>query len=159
DFRRAIWGDDTPPPWGIPQVQPEQIRMYAFAALAAGYRGLGFAADAELTAEAGRARRYESALVKAEGDLVEALIPLRTDPIPLLPAFPPDEKPKITYNPLGNSGGMNPRQKTQKIKETKPHESVKVASITTKDGLGRVLLVADFATKGQFQPPQMALNE
>ena len=46
---RNIWGDDTPPSWGTPPVQPEQLRHDDLPGLAAGYRGLGFKGDADLT--------------------------------------------------------------------------------------------------------------
>ena len=39
----AIWGEGvSPPAWGCPLVQPEQLRMYTYIALAAGYRGIGY---------------------------------------------------------------------------------------------------------------------
>src|SRR6185503_9266953 len=90
EFRWAIWGRDVPPTWGDPRVLPEQIRMYAYAALSAGYRGLGYWADEELTTEAGAARAYEIALVHAEVQLIESIIAQGADPIPLLKTFPPD---------------------------------------------------------------------
>ena len=49
EFQRNVWGDDTPPAWGVPVVQPEQLRVYTFVALAAGYRGIGFRGNADLT--------------------------------------------------------------------------------------------------------------
>ncbi len=33
---RNIWGDDTPPAWGTPPVQPTQLRQMTYLSLAAG---------------------------------------------------------------------------------------------------------------------------
>jgi hypothetical protein len=158
-FREAVWGRDTPPSWGDPQVLPEQIRMYAFAALAAGYRGLGFLGDDTLTSPAGRARRYEIALVKAELDLIESIIARGTDPIQLLPVFPPDRKVQIQYSAFNTMGMMSRQQKDQKVEETLAHPSMRAASIVTRDGRSRLLLVADYPYAGQWQPTQMAIND
>jgi hypothetical protein len=161
-FRRAIWGDDQAPTWGAPRVQPEQLRLETYAALAAGYRGIGFLADANLTRPPGRPLLSEMALLRAEIDLVETIIARAPGPIPLLSAYPPDVEVPIVYNSLGNSGGVNSaanRQTTQtQPRETQPSESIRAASIGTRDNKGRLLLITDFAPGAQWTPPQMALN-
>ncbi len=48
-YQESIWGTDTPPSWGMPRVQPEQIRVSTYAALAAGCRGICYRADSDLT--------------------------------------------------------------------------------------------------------------
>ncbi|MBX6313102.1 MAG: hypothetical protein IRY99_09350, partial [Isosphaeraceae bacterium] len=156
----VIWGRGEVPAWGYPRVQPEQIRLYTYAALAAGYRGIGFWGDAELGREAGRARRYEMALLNAEIDLVESIIARGADPILLQDTWPPDPQQPIIYNPLGNAGGFTSlRSKNQKLKETPPNLTIKAARIATRDHRGCLLLVADYALGAQFQPPQMAAND
>ncbi|MEO6809132.1 MAG: hypothetical protein ABI353_08455, partial [Isosphaeraceae bacterium] len=158
-FRIAVWGRDVPPPWGSPQVQPEQVRLYAYTALAAGYRGLAYEGDADLTRDPGKARRLEIALLQAEMDLIEPIIAEGADPIVLLPTFPPDPKPVVQFNTLGIAGGMNStRQRDAKKAETPAHPTIKAAAITTKDG-GRLLIVNDYAAGAQWQPPQMALYD
>lgn len=158
-FQRNIWGQSSPPEWGVPQVQPEQLRIYVYAALAAGYRAIGIEADASLTTETGRALRAEIAILRAEIALVESVIARGADPIAALPAYPPDVIPPIVYNPLGIAGGLGGRQKTQVLPETPAHPSIKVASIGTRDGRSRLLVVGDFAGNAQWQPPQMAVND
>jgi hypothetical protein len=166
--RSAVWGVDTPPPWGDARVQPEQVRLAAYAALMAGYRGLAFRADAGLTRDSGRANLYEMALLNAEVDLVQSILAKGAEPIIALPTFRPDPKPYVIFNPnasmgssLGRSGSAsNPLNPQRTIfPETKPHESIKAASIPALDGRGRLLLIADLAPGGQWQPPQSALND
>src|SRR5207248_2755322 len=72
NVRTNIWGEDVPPAWGIPQVQPEQLRLMTYMALAAGYRGLGFLGDADLTRPAGQALLIELAFLNEEIDLCES---------------------------------------------------------------------------------------
>lgn len=158
-FKVNIWGQSTPPEWGVPQVQPEQLRLYMYAALAAGYRAIGVEADASLTTEAGRSLRAEIALVRAEIALVEGIIARGTDPISSPPAYPPDVVPPIVYNPLGIAGGVGGRQKTQILPETAEHPTIKVAGIGSRDGRSRLLVVGDYAGNAQWQPPQMAIND
>ena len=54
------------------------------------------------------------------------------------------------------STGLTPRTPTPK--EFPPHPTIKAAAITTKDRRGTLLLVADYAKYGQYQPPQAAFN-
>ena len=71
---RNIWGDDPPPSWGTPPVQPEQFRLMTYLALAAGYRGLVYSGRRGFDAfrRAGRALWIEMCFLNLEIDLCEA---------------------------------------------------------------------------------------
>ncbi len=153
ELQQAVWGQDVPPGWGWAQVQPEQIRLNAFAALSAGYRGLGFRADAELTREAGQARLIEMALLNAEIDLIESVVALGNDPIRFWPVFP--GPPKQRLEPF--AGVYEFRENEQD--ETQPFETIKAAAFETPDKRGTLLLIADYANGSQFQPPKLAQEE
>ncbi|WP_076349805.1 hypothetical protein [Paludisphaera borealis] len=89
-LRRNIWGDEPPPAWGVPRVLPEQLRLMTYLALSAGYRGLGFQGDADLTRPAGRPLLIEMAVLNMEIDLVESILANAGVSIPLYPVFDPD---------------------------------------------------------------------
>ena len=159
---RNTWGQDAPPPWGKPQVQPEQIRMQAYAALAAGYRALGFRADSEITSESGQPRLMEMALLNAELEIVEPILARGAEPIQFWPTFEKDPDVLLIYNTNGAGAGQGSSRAsplTKPQKEVAPHPSIKCASIPTADGRGKLLLVADFAGGSQYQPPQMGVND
>ncbi len=161
-LRTSVWGFDAPPAWGWPRVQPEQLRIYAFAALSAGYRGLAFRADAELTRASGQARLYELTLLIAQIRLLEAILARSSDPIAQWPAFPPDPKPVLVYNSTGMAGGfsqMGRNGNQTKFDEVKAHPEIKVTSIDTADTRSKLLLVNAFAQGGQWQPGQMAVRD
>ena len=92
---RNIWGDNTPPAWGIPPVQPEQLRLMTYLALSAGYRGLGFLGDADLTSNdgPGRALWIEMSFLNLEIDLCEQILAENDMAIPLYNVFDPDPLP------------------------------------------------------------------
>jgi len=168
EVHQAVWGFDVPPAWGIARVQPEQVRLCAYAALAAGYRGLGFKSDAELTRASGRAMLIELALLNAELDLFESIIAGGFDPIPLIPTFPPDPPLVIVYTSPGTMGSRNQpgaagatslKQMAKIRPEMKPHPSISAAVISTLDKRSKLLLVADLSAGAQWQPPQMAIND
>ncbi len=52
--RSRSGGPTTRRRWGQPRVQPEQIRIATYAAIAAGCRGICFRADSDLTRDVGR---------------------------------------------------------------------------------------------------------
>lgn len=149
---RNIWGEEPGPDWGTPRVQPEYVRMATFRALAAGYRGIVFRGDADLTRQAGRALIIEMAILNEEIDLFESIIAQGNDPIEPLRAFRPEEKIEIAG---GGLGGRTPPPRA----EPEPHSTIRVAGIRTRDRKGSLLVIADYAEAGQFQPPQMALND
>ncbi|MBV8312567.1 MAG: hypothetical protein JO344_19455, partial [Planctomycetaceae bacterium] len=146
--RANIWGDDVPPSWGVPQVGPEQLRLMTYMALSAGYRGLGFLGDADLTRPAGRALLIELAFLNEEIDLCESILARSADPIPVYHVFDPDP-PDLP--PPGTPPGT--RVKPQKEFAPKPGL---LASAIAAERKGALLLLADYAGNAQFQPPQMA---
>lgn len=148
----SIWGRDQPPAWGVPRVQPEQLRLFTYLALAAGYRGIGFRGDASLTTDEGRAGLIEMAFLNEEIDLFESILANGKGPIPLFDTF--DSDPPI-LPPLGSA----PTLQVPKTKELQPHISIKAAGIATRDHKGTLLLVTDFAGGAQFQPSQMAKHD
>lgn len=160
-LHRAVWGDQAPPGWGWPSIQPEQIRMFAFAALSAGYRGLGFRGDVSLSRPGGLDRLYELTLLIAEIELVEFILARGTDPIVQWPTFPPDPKPVLIYDNSGNAGTLtgNRRTASPPSDEVKAHPTLRVTSIDTEDNRTKLLLINDFAAGGQWQPPQMGYRD
>ncbi|HEV3164262.1 MAG TPA: hypothetical protein VGZ22_09550 [Isosphaeraceae bacterium] len=169
EVHQAVWGFDPPASWGIARVQPEQVRLYTYAALQAGYRGLAFHGDADLTRAAGRPLLIEMALLNAELGLFESIIAQGFDPIPQLPTFPPDPPIIIIYTSPGTMGAANQAGSVNSFKsakqqaKTRPempaHPSVTAASISTRDNKGKLLVIADLAQNGQWQPSQMAIND
>lgn len=155
--RTAVWGDEVPPAYGSSRVQPEQVRIAAYVALMAGYRGIGVRGDSELTRPSGRAVLYELGLLNAEIDLVEPILARGADPILGLPTFLPDPPQLITFN-TSFTQGMTTRQ-SKSAGEMPAHPTIRGASIATTDGRGRLLLLADLSPGAQWQPPQMALND
>jgi len=156
-YRRMIWGKDRPPEWGVPRIQPEQIRAATFAALAAGCRGICFRAEGDLSQGAGRMATIEMALLNEEIDLLE---PILADPdraIRLLDTYLPDppKPPPATFLQTNISSLNN----TKPPAEFPPHPTIKAAAITTKDRRGTLLMVNDFEPYAQYQPPQMAMNK
>lgn len=145
----AIWGQDQPPSWGTPRVQPEQLRLNTYLALSAGYRGLGYRGDADLTTEEGRALLIELAFLNMEIDLCESILANGKGTIPLYDTYDPDPP---TLPPLGSA----PTLQVAKAKELKPHPSIRAAAISTLDNKGTLLLISDFAGGAQIQPSQMA---
>ena len=156
-YKRLIWGMDRPPEWGIPRVQPEQIRTATFAALAAGCRGICFRADGDLSQGPGRMATIEMAILNEEIDLLE---PILADPdrsIGWENTYYPDppKPPPLTLFQM-NSMTTN---RTPTIKEFTPNPTIKAAAITTKDRRGMLLLVSDLVPYAQYQPPQLAMNK
>src|SRR5262249_2335030 len=66
---RNIWGGDDIPSWGTPPIQPEQLRLMTYMALAGGCRGLTYVADADLTRPAQEPLLLEMNFLNAEIDL------------------------------------------------------------------------------------------
>ena len=99
----------------MPPVQPEQLRLMTYLALSAGYRGLGFLGDADLTGNdgPGRALWIEMSFLNLEIDLCEQILaendtsdplvhrlrsrpPSRSHPMPTsLPSKKPPKKPEL----------------------------------------------------------------
>ena len=92
---RNIWGADTPPAWGTPPVQPEQLRLMTYLALTAGYRGIGYRADADFTRPngPGRALWIEMSFLNLEIDICEQILAENDMTIPLYNLFDPEPVP------------------------------------------------------------------
>jgi hypothetical protein len=153
-FKEAIWGRDRAPSWGVPRIQPDQLRLSAYTALAAGCRGLAFDATEEITLGTGRSLLIEAALLNEEVDLFEWLLADTSKSMRMLPCYKPDPPappPAQGVNAMRNVANRKP--------EEPPHPTIRAAAFTTKDRRGTVLLVADYAGGAQYQPPQMALND
>jgi hypothetical protein len=148
--RTNIWGDEVPPAWGVPQIQPEQIRLMTYMALAAGYRGLGYLGDADLTRPAGRAQLIEMAFLNEEIDLCESILARSADPIPTYYVFDPDP-------PNLPPPGAMPGTRIRPQKEFNPKPNLQAAGISVGRG-GALLLLANYANDAQYQPPQMAAH-
>ena len=166
EVHQAVWGHEPPESGGLARVQPEQVRLYAYAALMAGYRGLGFRADADLTRAPGRAMLLEMALLNAEIDLIQSIVAQGEDPIRLLATYRPDPPVIMVYTSPGTSGGAAGGMSIQSIgnvaqsrPEVTPNPTIHAASISTLDGRGKLLLIADLAPAAQWQPPQLAMND
>jgi hypothetical protein len=155
--RTAVWGDEVPPAWGSARVQPEQVRIAAYVALMAGYRGVGLRGDSELTRPAGRAVLYELGLLNAEIDLVEPILARGADPILGLQTYPADPPQIVSFNTSFTQGMTTRRSKA--AGEMPAHPTIRGAAISTSDGRGRLILLADLSPGAQWQPPQMALND
>jgi hypothetical protein len=149
-----VWGNDTPPSWGYPVLQPEQLRVYTYIALAAGYRGIGFRGTADLTrTDLGRMLLIEMALLNEEIDLLEPILAQGQDPIPLYATYPTD--PPILPPP----GSLGVNQRVRPVKEFEPLPFTKVAAIDTLDRKGSLLLVTDYFDFSPYQLHQAAMND
>ncbi len=155
-YQESIWGVDEPPSWGLPRVQPEQLRISTYAAIAAGCRGISFRADSDLTREIGRPALIEMALLNEEIDLLEPILADPDKSIRLLDTYLPNPPPPPPMTLFQMNNGMAPRLPTPK--EFPPHPTIKAAAITTKDRRGTLLMVADYSKYAQYQPPQAAFN-
>jgi hypothetical protein len=157
DVIRNIWGDDTPPSWGKPRIMPEQLRLMAYTALSAGYRGLGFLGDEDLTQPAGRALLIEMAFLNEEIDLCESILgrgKFHDKPYNL---FDPD--PPVLPPPGYLAVGRRP----PKVKEFGPRVGLRATATDLERGpgghKGTLILITDFADGAQYQPSQMAARD
>jgi hypothetical protein len=152
---RNIWGDNTVPAWGTPTVQPEQLRLMTYLALASGYRGLGFKGDADLTASdgPGRALGIEMTFLNLEIDLCEQILAENDKAIPFYNVYDPDPPP------IPSNANQLSSKKPPKKPELLPRGEMRAAAVGLRDRKGALLLVADFASGGQYQPGQMAADK
>lgn len=150
DLMRNIWGEAPPPGWGVPRPSPAQIRLMTYMALSAGYRGLAYQGDVDLTRPAGQAQLIELAILNEEIDLMEMILANSADPIPIYPVFDPEPS---ELPPAGSS----PRTKVQLAAELAPKPNHKAAAIAV-GRKGALLLLADYSAQAQYQPHQMATH-
>ena len=149
---RNVWGGDEVPSWGRPPVQPEQVRIMTYMALAGGCRGLSFVGDADLTGPVGEALLIEMNFLNAEIDLLEDIIARNIDAIAEYPVLDPDPAERPT------TANVN-MKRMPLVKEQAGKPGLHAASIRLKDGKGFLILVADLAFHSQWQPPQMAYHD
>jgi hypothetical protein len=155
EVMRNIWGDDPPPSWGKPPVQPTQLRLMTYLALAAGYRGLVYNGDADLTRSggAGRALWIEMSFLNLEIDLCEQILAQNEEKIRDFDVFDPDPLP------LPSNATQNPNRRAAPVKELSPRPGMLAAAVPLLARKGALLLVGDFAGGAQFQPGQLAADE
>ena len=142
-YQESIWGTDTPPAWGLPRVQPEQLRTATYAAIAAGFRGICFRADSGLTKAQGRPNMIEMAFLNEEIDLLEPILGDPDKAIRMMETYLPDPPPQPPATLFQMNSGTANRPPTPK--ELPPHPTIRAAAITTKDRRGTLLMLADFA--------------
>ncbi len=152
-FQEAIWGTGTPPEWGRPTIQPEQLRIWTYLAIAAGFRGVGFRADENFTGPAGIPLRTEAAFLNLEIGLFRSILARAKKSGELLNTYMPDPL-MITSRPAG--GGI--KVQNQKPAETPANPTIKAVPFTTMDKKTTLLFIADFAAGAQWQPPQMSMS-
>ncbi len=135
---RNIWGKDTPPEWGIPQVQPEQVRLMTYMALAAGYRGLSFLGDTDLTRPAGEALLIELTLLNAEINLCEPILARNVKRLKPYEVFDPE--------PLTRPTTANVMQRRMpQVKEFAGKYGLVATPILLDENRGMLLLISEFA--------------
>ena len=156
-YQQSIWGTDRPPAWGLPRVQPEQVAVATFAALAAGCRGIVFRADGDLSQGPGRMATIEMALLNEVIDLLEPILADPDKSIQMRDTYLPDPPPPPPITLFALNNAMTTRVVIPK--EFPPHPTIKAAAISTKDRRGTLLMIADYVQYGQFQPPQSAINK
>jgi hypothetical protein len=148
---KNIWGEDSPPSWGIPPVQPEQIRLMTYLALAAGYRAIGYMGDADLTRPAGQILLNELSFLNLEIDLCEEILAQSTEAkAKLLPVFDPPPPPIAT-----NATQLATKRPTS-VREFSPKGGLGAGTIVMVGRKGSLLFIGDFAGGAQFQPGQLA---
>lgn len=152
DVVRNIWGTDDVPPWGTPPVQPEQLRLMTYMALAGGCRGITFLGDADLTRPAGEPLLIEMGFLNAEIDLFEAILAGNVRRISEYAVYDPD--------PPDRPNMPNTNQKRMPlVKEPDGKPGLYAATIPLAGAKGALLLVADFNGEAQWQPGQLAYRD
>jgi hypothetical protein len=147
-----IWGSDDVPPWGIPPVQPAQLRLLTYMALAGGCRGLTFVGDSDLTRPSGEPLLLEMNFLNAEIDLFEEILARNVKPIAAYPVLDPD--------PMERPTTANVNQKRMPlVKEQGGKQGLHAAAIPLAERKGVLLLVSDFAPEAQWQPGQLAYHD
>ncbi len=149
---RNIWGEGSRSATARLPVLPEQVRLLTYLALTAGYRGVGYLADADITRPVGRDLLIEMSFLNLEMDLVEEILARNKDQISLYDVFNPDP-PVLPTNP---TSGVS--QRVKPLKELPPRPGMKAAAIPLPNHTGKLILVGDYAEGAQWQPPQMAAH-
>ena len=133
DVIKNIWGDDTPPSWGVPPVQPTQLRQMTYLALASGHRGIAYQSDADLTrgAGAGRALAIEMSFLNFEIDVFGDILARNEQNIRDYGVYDPEPLPLPS-----NATQLNNRRPVQQ-KEQTPRQGMLASAITLPNYKGR----------------------
>lgn len=139
---------------------PEQIRLMTYAALAAGYRGLGFWADETLGKEGlGRQRLLEMGLLNLELQLLEPYLASAGSVGRLNVQFPSGGRGIEKQS--SRSGRVWPaglaRRRGARLGSTARHKGEVQAAVVRSDG-GLVLIPVWYGRNGQFVAGQFAAN-
>ncbi len=117
---------------------PSKLRLMTYMALSAGYRGLTFVGDADLTRPAGEPLLIEMSFLNAEIDLCEQILARNLKQIKPYEIFDPD--------PLDRPTTANPNQKRMpKVAEKPAKPGLLAAPIPLDNNRGVLMLVTDFA--------------
>lgn len=154
--------------WHPLVVEPEQLRLQVYSALAAGYRGVAYWTNSSLDDErpGARERRLMIALLNMELELLEPLIATGTvgSPARFVAKAPPGRNLKgsvASPGRLGRSDGnleleLNDRDNQHLAQEELLRD---LEASVLKTDLGRLVLPVFYAEEGQFVPGRMATND
>jgi hypothetical protein len=154
--------------WSPQVVEPEQLRLQVYAALAAGCRGLGFWTHSSLEDDRPGAeeRRLMLALLNMELELLEPLLATGTvsSQNPFTVHLPPSRNLKGAASPLAPGKGTRAFEAALNDRETwlRRLDEVKRdldAAIINCSGLGMLVLPVWYATESQYAPGPMAAND
>jgi hypothetical protein len=154
--------------WSPQVIEPEQLRLEVFAALAAGCRGIGFWTHSSLEEDrpGGLERRLMLALLNMELELLEPL--LATGSIsgqaPFTVQAPPGRNLKGAGSPLAGGKGskayealLNDRENRQRHLDQLKRDLE--ATMIRSNEFGTLVLPVWYADEAQYVPGQMAAND
>jgi hypothetical protein len=154
--------------WNPQVVEPEQLRVQVYAALAAGCRGLGFWTHSSLEDErpGAQERRLMLALINMELELLEPLLATGTvgGQTPFTVRIPATRNTKGTASPLSAGKGtrafealLNDRESNlRRLEELKRDLE---AAIIHCGNVGTLVLPIWYASESQYVPGRMAAND
>ncbi|MGQ0633724.1 MAG: hypothetical protein ACT4QC_03865 [Planctomycetaceae bacterium] len=153
--------------WSPVVMEPEQLQLQVFAALAAGCRGIAYWTNTPLDAEGPglRERRLALTQVNLFLDLLEDLLATGTvsSQEPFSATLPPTGKPGALATPAGRSrdseelaSQLNNRE-TQLQNRRQVKSNLEAVVINTEQGV--LVLLIWYSDDGQYVPGQLAANE
>lgn len=153
--------------WSPQVVEPEQLRLEVYAALAAGCRGLGFWTHSSLDEEqpAGLERKLTLAQLCMELSLLEPLLATGhiSGQAPFSISIPAGRNLKGLASPLATAKGGRARdaalndREIQLRRQEQAKRDLEASSLATD--YGTLVLAAWFADEAQYVPSQMAGND
>ncbi|MGE5192851.1 MAG: hypothetical protein ACM3U2_10135, partial [Deltaproteobacteria bacterium] len=153
--------------WSPQVVEPEQLRLQVYAALAAGCRGIGFWTHSSLDDDqpGAQERRLMLALLNMELELLEPLLAVGAvgGQNPFTAHVPPTRNLKGAASPLAAGKGTRAREAALNDRETTLREvdefkrDLEAAIIRTGDGM--LVLPVWYASESQYVPGRMAAND